>query len=258
MKRFFLLLAVLVLCSGCSKGQTPGTEDPGTVTFRGLVVSKDKGALSVIVLDEGKSLSKFEPVQVRYDTSGLDVSMGDIVEIRFNGLIAESYPCQIGADTVRVRERVSDNWPATGSIPLTYTVKEAVADHCFVVAPDGVESKNLLENFISNAQAGILSFLRKVSYTDEGDPIITDVIFNGKKYYVFEDDTRDSFAGDNALVYKKEYLYINTLENKSYRLVYLADRKDMTAKEYEKAMASDNSKDSIDTYPLYLELAKNE
>lgn len=264
-----IMLYMICICSGCifigcsttGLQDSEGTEYPGSVTFNALVISKDANSLSVIVMDDDKNFQRFDPVHVGYDTTKLDVSkdiskeisLGDLVEITFNGMMAESYPCQIGANKIKVKEKASDNWPATSSIPSDYSVEAAVKDNCFVMSFDKVESKDLLDNFISNSENGIIGFLRKVSYTVEGDPIITDVIFDGKKYYVFEDDTRDKFAGNDLSIYKNEFQYVNSYEKDGYKLLYLAEKKDITAEDYEKSLFSSDSKDYLETYPLYQE-----
>lgn len=246
-------MMLIMLCMGCSKKENlpikAGNSD--SVIFNAIVVSKNGNNLMAIVMDEGKGFGRFDPVQVGY-TKDLTVLRGDLIEIRFNGSIAESYPCQIRADNIKVMKKADGNWPATESIPNDITVEEAIRNNCFVMAHDKTESKDLLLRFLDNSKSGIVSFLRKVSYTDEGDPIITDFLFDGKKYYVYEDATRDQFAGE-VKFYKKEYLYINTYEKDNYKVLYFADRNDITAKEYEKSMVSSNSKDLIDTYPLYYE-----
>jgi hypothetical protein len=259
MTRILVIIPLVFILMGCSKFRTVVKERTDSVTFEALVVSKEDKGLSVVVLAEDTSFKRFEPVHVNYDTASLQVHMGDIVEISFHGSIAESYPCQIGADDIRIKEQVTDNWPATGSIPDDYTVEEAVRDHCFVMAFDIVEAKDLLDAFISNTQAGMVNFLRKVSYTKEGDPIITDIIYDGIKYYVFEDYSRDKYAGgeeSDIKIYKNYYNYINTYIKNNYKLIYLAEKSNITAKEYENSIYSGNSKDYIKTYPLYHEIIK--
>lgn len=252
-KRISILIIIIMLCVGCSKKEeTPfQAENPDTVTFEAMVVSKNGDSIMAIVMDEGKGFGQFDPVQIGY-SNDLTVFRGDLIEIRFNGTIAESYPCQITANTIKVMKKADGNWPATGSIPENITVEEAINSNYFVMAHDKIESKDLLFKFIDNSKSGIVSFLRKVSYTTEGDPIITDFLFDGKKYYIYEDDTRDKFAGEVKL-YQKEYLYMNNYEKDNYKVFYFADRNDITVTEYEKSMISSNSKDLIDTYPLYYE-----
>ncbi len=260
MKRIFLLIIIMILCTGCSgKGKALNSEEefsdskeniPDAYIFEAIVLSKESKSLSVFVTEEGKGFRKFDPVNVSYDTSQLDVLMGDIVEISYNGIIAESYPSQIGADNIEIKEKVENNWPATSSIPDDYTVEAAIQDNCFVVTLDKVEANERLNSFIENTKAGIIGLIRRISYTIEGDPIITDIIFDGIKYYVFEDSTRDKFASDDVKIYKKEYLYVNTYEKENYQTIYLANRDDITATEYEKSLNSSNSEDYLDIYPL--------
>lgn len=64
-----------------------------------------------------------------------------------------------------------------------------------------MEGKDNLDSFISNSEQGIVSFLRVVAYTKEGDPFIKDILFDGKTYYAAHDFSRDAYAGICILFY---------------------------------------------------------
>ncbi|QHQ59591.1 DUF4362 domain-containing protein [Anaerocolumna sedimenticola] len=279
MKKLFCIMAVLLFCTGCSLIKEAPDSDTGNTTketsddnnsdgsntsdngaadngqeeviLNGIIISKDDSGVMIAVQDISGGFQPFDPVSVHYaDASSLNIGMGDIIKISFDGRIAESYPSQIWADTINIVEKVQDNWPATSSIPQEYSFEEAVADNCFVVGNDKTESEDRMNSFVDNTINGMVGYLRRVMYTTEGDPVITDFIYDGNKYYVFEDMSRDAFAGSGDKLYKKIYTYINTYEKESYKVFYLADRNDITNEEYEKSITSSNSKDMIDTYAI--------
>ncbi|HJV16678.1 MAG TPA: DUF4362 domain-containing protein [Bacillales bacterium] len=51
-----------------------------------------------------------------------------------------------------------------------------------------------MERFYDNIQNGVRSDLRIVHYTIEGDPILTDLKYNGESLEVKYDTTRDKFG----------------------------------------------------------------
>ena len=282
MKKLFCIMAVLLICTGCSLiKEAPDSDNGNTATvtsddnstgsdgsnttgngntadtgkeevlLNGIVISKDDSGIMIAVADTSTGFRRFDPVSVHYaNASSLNVGMGDIIKISFDGRVAESYPGQIWADEISIVEKVQDNWPATRLIPEDYSFEEAAADNCFVIGNDKKESEDRMKLFVDNTTNGMVGYLRRVVYTTEGDPVITDFIFDGNKYYVFEDMSRDAFAGNGDKLYKKIYSYINTYEKENNKIFYLADRNDITNEEYEKSMTSSNSKDLIDTYMI--------
>ncbi|WP_078551949.1 DUF4362 domain-containing protein [Bacillus alkalicellulosilyticus] len=57
-----------------------------------------------------------------------------------------------------------------------------------------IEGIERMSSFYTNVQNGVASKLRVVHYTLEGDPIITDLIYNGKTLEVKKDYTHDKFG----------------------------------------------------------------
>ncbi len=243
MKKYIIFIAcICLLLTACSKA---GNDK---VTFTAVVLDSYDNGLSVFTL-KGANMNGFEPLSVHYD-KGIEASIGDIVEIRFDGTVAESYPGQIWAKKVRIIEKRVDNWPATKDIAKDYPYEDAIKDKNFVLGFSEVHGEELLESFINHSSNGIIAYLRKVNYTVEGDPIITDILFDGQNYHVFNDNTRDKFAGStDSNPY--EYKYLNTYQKDGLEITYLANRNDITNEEYEKSMESDKEEDKIEQYVLY-------
>ena len=245
MKRLLLILSIVMLFMvGCS-GKNDGNEK-----FKAMVVKSYESGLMAINLDKELSIGMFDPISVGYKNK-LTLETGDIVEIKFDGLIRESYPVQITASNVKLIEKAEGGWPASAMIPKDYTYEDAVLDKNLVVGHSEVEGKDHLNIFVGNSVAGMVSFLRVVAYTIEGDPIIKDILFDGKTYYGVHDNTRDAFGSQSITIY--EYPYLNTYEKDGKLVVYLANRNDITDEEFEKSMESDREEDRIDMFVIYEE-----
>ncbi|MFD0824693.1 DUF4362 domain-containing protein [Neobacillus sp. M.A.Huq-85] len=68
----------------------------------------------------------------------------------------------------------------------------------FVSKQDEIENLTRLKSFIQNVSKGKKDNIRVVSYTKEGDPIISDITTNVEILEVKSDNTRDEF-GDKTI-----------------------------------------------------------
>lgn len=57
-----------------------------------------------------------------------------------------------------------------------------------------IENETRLKEFIKNTESGKKDTIRVVAYTKEGDPILTDLTFNGKRLEVTRDNSRDEYG----------------------------------------------------------------
>jgi hypothetical protein len=260
MKQILCLIIILYICTGCSfikespdsdTGNTAAeTSEETSAILNSIVISKNDTGFMVAAYDNSGMVS-FEPFSVHYaEAPSLEVTMGTLIKITYGGNIAESYPGQLWADKVEILESVKDNWPPTAKLPSDYTSEQAVKDNCFVIGLNKTEGEEVLNSFIQNTYNGIAGYLRRVNYTVEGNPIITDVIYDGNKYFIFEDKTRDAFGGDGDKLYKKEYKFINTYVKENKKIVYLADRNDITNEEFDQKIASSSTEVLPDIYLL--------
>lgn len=76
-----------------------------------------------------------------------------------------------------------------------YSLQEAKENGDIVVGPGGPLNTEKIIAFISNVDRVRESKLRITSFTDEGDPIISDLHFDGKKIQYSYDSSRDKFGG---------------------------------------------------------------
>lgn len=80
-----------------------------------------------------------------------------------------------------------------------------------IVVGLGSEITNLttFELFLDNVKEGNEDKIRIVSYTDEGDPIIKDVSYDGSSIYAETDTTRDKFGTSRV-----ERISCNSIDSK--------------------------------------------
>lgn len=80
-------------------------------------------------------------------------------------------------------------------LPEEYPSKMAKENGDVVNALDGAFNLNKLDNFISNVDKKLRDSVRVISYTIEGDAIITELSHDGQNITAVVDATRDKFAG---------------------------------------------------------------
>lgn len=251
MKRIAFLVLVITLAmaqSGCGILQSSG----GKYTLEAIVISAAENSLMVAVSGKSEALSPFEPASVSYDKIDKSVfTRGTLIKITYDGTIRESYPVQLTAKKITVVKAVKDNWPPTSGLDKDYSPEAAVEDGCYVEGLAGKENEDSAFRFQEHSSQGISAYLRKVSYTIEGDPIITDFIYDGTKFYVVNDATRDAFAGSGSKISSKEYSYIHTYEKGSTKIIYLANKEDLSPEDYEDMVINTKGEALLDTWTIY-------
>lgn len=85
-------------------------------------------------------------------------------------------------------------------LPYNYTIEQAIKDGCFTVTFYSVYNKEYLDNFIENtkhdAQNRVASSIRIVATTVEGNLILYDLSYDGEKYTLKSDYTRDKYMAE--------------------------------------------------------------
>jgi hypothetical protein len=79
-------------------------------------------------------------------------------------------------------------------LPEKYTSDMAKANGDVVNGFKEVTNIQKLDNFIKNTESKVKDYVRIVSYTDEGDAILTDLNYDGKEIIAITDFTRDKFS----------------------------------------------------------------
>jgi hypothetical protein len=130
-------------------------------------------------------------------------------------------------------------------IVLLTGCKNINTDGDFVVVQGIVKAETgIVDSFVSATQKGNRSSIRIVQYTVEGDPIITTVTFDGKKYFGTVDATRDKFGSSGVREFA--YPYLKVFEDDGSTIVILVNDNSITQSDYIKSMLSSDSKDWID------------
>ena len=101
-------------------------------------------------------------------------------------------------------EKNIDEQKILAEIPQEYSMKQAIKDGCVVITYNAVYNKSRLDAFITNTNANNENrqsdFIRIVLYTNEGDPIITDLQYKKDDGYILTyDNTRDAFGADTKV-----------------------------------------------------------
>ncbi|WP_332646659.1 DUF4362 domain-containing protein [Lysinibacillus sp. 54212] len=80
--------------------------------------------------------------------------------------------------------------------------EKGVGDVDVLNSHGSIEGLEKMVHFYDNVQNGVPSDLRIVHYTIEGDPIITDLSYDGKSFEVTYDTTRDKFGSGEITIIK--------------------------------------------------------
>lgn len=97
-------------------------------------------------------------------------------------------------------------------VPKDYTKEDAVRDGVVVVSHNSIENGGKIVEFIDHVRNNTASMLRVMQFTDEGDPIIKDIIYTVEQdnYFIVKtDNTRDNFGSSNGII-ETIYSYIVT------------------------------------------------
>ena len=149
-------------------------------------------------------------------------------------------------------------------IPQEYPMQQAIKDGCVVISNNTVFNKSKLDSFITNTNTNANNenrksdFIRIINYTIEGDPIITDLQYNGDYGYILTyDNTRDAFGADTKVttyddipsnIYTIDLIEDGNLINIKLVLQGVIDYNSDT-KEYKPLFVANYSEDSI-TYNI--------
>lgn len=94
--------------------------------------------------------------------------------------------------------------------------EELLQANAFVVA-HGEVKQGLYEwkIFVEDAQSGIPASIDLIEFTEEGDAIITAVVYDGETYHIVEDCTRDVWGNTGIVEYECQYLYTDTQDDRT-------------------------------------------
>lgn len=79
-----------------------------------------------------------------------------------------------------------------------------------------IENETRLKEFIKNTETGKKDSIRVVAYTKEGDPILTDLTYNGEQLEITEDTTRDEYGSGEINTFGCEKILV---EGNKYSII---------------------------------------
>ena len=118
-------------------------------------------------------------------------------------------------------------------IPSDYSKDKAIEDKIYVSTYDEVYNNEIIEKFYESYKNKQECFMRMMRYTIEGDPIITDVLYDKDKVYVVEDNRRDGYASEGNITLKVFAKFgVEQEQDKYYWIAYNGDNNEVEDDNY--------------------------
>ncbi len=201
---------------------TQTNESDNDAKFRAIVTYSDINKIEVKPIEENDLKLLSDKIVINLgDNNDILYSIGQELLITYTGYVMETYPVQI--DVIKIQTE-TDYKTKIEKLPSNYTVEQAISDNC-VVTKTGGEIKNIdeLNRFLDNVNSNQPDFIRCISFTIEGDMIITDVTFEGNNSFrVCLDSTRDKFSSSEDRIYRYfRFSKIDIEDTDSRKEIYL-------------------------------------
>ena len=123
-------------------------------------------------------------------------------------------------------------------LPKDYPLETAVANGDYVRLNGEISNNNAMNDFLKKVSSKESASVRTVLYTIEGDPIITDFLYENSRFKVIYDATRDKFGGGSRIT-SKTYKNLVTYQDEEKLIYYLTDLDKITTKDYENGFDGD-------------------
>ena len=132
-------------------------------------------------------------------------------------------------ETMTNVKQVTANYTALDELPKDYTVDDAILSNCYVYINGREYNKEVYDNFISSVENKESAIARIARNTDEGDIVIIDLKYDGTKFVVTEDNTRDKYSDtEHRIIKSEEYNSMGQkkVENNNYWILYNSNAED--------------------------------
>ncbi len=170
--------------------------------FRAIVLSCNEKTLIVKPLEE-KDIKVFsDKVSIGLGNNNDMIYMkGQELLITYTGDVMDTYPTQIKTTKIQTETEYKTK---IEDLPKDYNIIEAIKDNCVVsIHNKKLYNKDELDRFIENVNNNRTDFMRCISFTTEGNILITDVNFEGSNSFrVTFDWTRDEWSSSEDRTYK--------------------------------------------------------
>lgn len=135
------------------------------------------------------------------------------------------------------------------AISETYNLEDGIKEGDFIVIHGKLNSDiKILNKFVEESSKGNPSEITIVQYTVEGDPIITQLVYDGESYYGVIDSTRDKFGSNEY--YTFEYLYLKNFNEGDEEIYYLLNDDSLTYDEINYYLSKENNYDVMNLFTL--------
>lgn len=158
------------------------TEEPKEASFRAIVVTSSESYIEVRPIEDEdiKMLSDRVSIGLGEYNDALYFEGAELL-ITYTGEVMDSYPTQI--KVIKIQTEM-DYKTKIEDLPGDYSLEAAIEDNCFVsIQGSKIYNKDELDRFLENVEENMPDFIRCVSFTTEGDMIITDVNFEGSNSF---------------------------------------------------------------------------
>ena len=171
-------------------------------SFRAIVVSSTEKAIEVKPIEEKDIKLLSDRVSIGLgENNDMIYFEGAELLITYTGEIMDSYPTQIKVVNIQTE---TDYKTKIEELPEDYSFIQAIRDNCVISSNRyKIYNKDELDRFLENVNNNVPDFVRCISFTEEGDMLITDVNFEGNKSFRYcLDLTRDKWSGAEDRTYK--------------------------------------------------------
>ena len=171
-------------------------------SFRAIVVNSTEKTLEVQPIEEKDINLLSNRVKINLDENNDAIYFeGAELLITYTGEIIDSYPTQIKVINIQTE---TDYKTKIENLPADYSLIQAIRDNCVISTNNyKIYNKDELDRFLENVNNNVPDFVRCISFSEEGDMLITDVNFEGNKSFRYcLDSTRDKWAGKEDRTYR--------------------------------------------------------
>lgn len=116
-------------------------------------------------------------------------------------------------------------------LPKDYPIESAIANGDYVRSCDGITNNDAMEDFIKKVSNKENASIRTVLYTDEGDPLITDFLYEDSSFKVTYDATRDKFGGISEIT-TKTFKNLATYQTNGKLVYFISDLDKISAEDF--------------------------
>lgn len=119
-------------------------------------------------------------------------------------------------------------------LPKEYSSESAIANGDYVNLHGEISNNEVMDDFLKKVSNKENASIRTIRYTDEGDPIITDFLYENFSFKVTLDATRDKFGSVSEVseITTKTYKNLVTYQDDGTLYYFITDLDKISAEDY--------------------------